>query len=58
MRIRSVLLRVAVATSTITALTIGAGTTAAHAAAPGITIADASITEGNSGTSTMSFTLT
>jgi hypothetical protein len=58
MRIRSVLLRVVVATSTITALTIGAGTTAAHAAPPGITIADASITEGNAGTSTMAFTLT
>src|SRR6185295_6839585 len=57
MRIRSVLLRVAVATSTITALTLGAGVTAAHAAPPGISITDASITEGNSGTSTMAFTL-
>ena len=41
MRIRSVLLRVAVATSTITALTLGAGVTAAHAAPPGISITDA-----------------
>ena len=57
MRIRSVLLRVAVATSTITALTLGAGVTAAHAAPPGISITDASITEGNSGTSTMAFSL-
>ncbi len=57
MRIRSVLLRVAVATSTITALALGAGVTAAHAAPPGISITDASITEGNSGTSTMAFTL-
>ena len=58
MRARSVLARVIVAVSTVTALTIGSGTTAAHAASPGITIADASITEGNAGTSTMSFTLT
>ena len=57
MRIRSVLLRVAVATSTITALTLGAGVTAAHAAPPGISITDASITDGNSGTSTMAFSL-
>jgi hypothetical protein len=58
MRARSVLARVIVAVSTVTALTIGSGTTAAHAAPPGISIADASITEGNAGTSTMSFTLT
>jgi len=57
MRARSVLARVIVAVSTVTALTIGSGTTAAHAAPPGITIADASITEGNAGTSAMSFTL-
>src|SRR6185437_16117607 len=50
-------LRVAVATSTSTALTLGAGVTAAHAAPPGISITDASITEGDSGTSAMSFTL-
>src|SRR5262245_66035886 len=58
MSIRSVLLRVAVATSTITALTLDAGMTSAHAAPPCITITDATITEGNSGTSTMAFTLT
>ena len=57
MRIRSVLLRVAVATSTVAALTMTSGITSAHAAPPGISITDASITEGNAGTSTMSFTL-
>ena len=34
-----------------------AGVTAAHAAPPGISITDASITEGNSGTSSMAFSL-
>ena len=53
---RTVLARVIVAVSTVTALTIGSGT-AAHAAPPGITITDASITEGNAGTSIMTFNL-
>ena len=56
MRARTVLARVIVAVSTVTALTIGSGT-AAHAAPPGITITDASITEGNAGTSIMTFNL-
>lgn len=54
MRARSVLLRVAVATSTIVAVTLGSGVTA-QAAPPELKISDVTIVEGNSGTSLASF---
>jgi hypothetical protein len=56
MRARSLFTRVAVAITTIAALSLGS-VTATHAAPSGITINDVSITEGDSGTSTLSFTL-
>jgi hypothetical protein len=56
MRARSVLLRVAVATSTIVAVTLGSGLTA-HAAPPELKISDVTIVEGNSGSSFATFTI-
>ena len=56
MRARSVLLRVAVATSTIVAVTLGSGV-AAHAAPPELKISDVTIVEGNSGTTSAVFTI-
>ncbi len=56
MRARSILLRVAVATSTIAAVTLGSGM-AAHAAPPGLSITDVTVTEGNTGTSLATFTI-
>jgi Calx-beta domain len=56
MRARSILLRVAVATSTILAGTIGSGMTA-HAAPPGLKITDVTVTEGDAGTSLATFTI-
>jgi hypothetical protein len=56
MRARSILLRVAVATSTIAAVTLGSGM-AAHAAPPGLSVSDVAVAEGNSGTSLATFTI-
>jgi hypothetical protein len=56
MRARSILLRVAVATSTIAALTLGAGLPA-HAAPPELRVNDVTVTEGNAGTSFATFTI-
>src|SRR4051794_13831074 len=56
MRARSVLLRVAVATSTIVAVTLGSGVTA-HAAPPELKVSDVTVLEGNSGTTFASFTI-
>ena len=56
MRARSILLRVAVATSTIAALTLGAGLPA-HAAPPELQVNDVTVTEGNAGTSFATFTI-
>src|SRR4051794_41773281 len=56
MRARSVLLRIAVATSTIVAVTLGSGVTA-HAAPPELKITDVTVTEGNAGTSSATFTI-
>jgi len=56
MRARSVLLRIALATSTIVAVTLGSGVTA-HAAPPELRITDVTVTEGNAGTSSATFTI-
>src|SRR4051812_49812569 len=56
MRARSVLLRIAVATSTIVAVTLGSGVTA-HAAPPELKITDVTVTEGDAGTSSATFTI-
>src|SRR3954454_5712396 len=56
MRARSLLLRVAVATSTIVAVTLGSGV-AAHAAPPELKISDVTVVEGNAGTSLATFTI-
>lgn len=56
MRARSILLRVVVATSTIAAVTLGSGM-AAHAAPPGLSINNVTVTEGNAGTSLATFTI-
>jgi hypothetical protein len=56
MHARSILLRVAVATSTIVAVTIGSGVTA-HAAPPGLKITNVTVAEGNAGTSLATFTI-
>jgi hypothetical protein len=56
MRARSILLRVAVATTTLAAVTLGSGV-AAHAAPPELKITDVTVTEGNSGTSLATFTI-
>ena len=56
MRARSILLRVAVATSTIAALTLGAGLPA-HAAPPELQVNDVTVVEGNAGTSFATFTI-
>ena len=56
MRARSILLRVAVATSTIAALTLGAGLPA-HAAPPELRVNDVTVVEGNAGTSFATFTI-
>src|SRR4051794_41949561 len=56
MRARSVLLRVAVATSTIVAVTLGSGVTA-HAAPPELKVSDVTVLEANSGTTFASFTI-
>src|SRR3954452_5807032 len=56
MRARSVLLRVAVATSTIVAVTLGSGVTA-QAAPPELKVSDVTVLEGNSGTTFASFTI-
>src|SRR3954471_8511571 len=56
MRARSVLLRVAVATSTIVAATLGSGVTA-QAAPPELKVSDVTVLEGNSGTTFASFTI-
>src|SRR6478736_4979492 len=56
MRARSILLRVAVATTTLAAVTLGSGV-AAHAAPPELRITDVTVTEGNSGTSLATFTI-
>jgi Calx-beta domain-containing protein len=56
MRARTVFARVVVAATTVTALSLGSGT-AAHAVAPGISVNDVSISEGNAGTSLLNFTI-
>ena len=56
MRARSILLRVAVATTTLAAVTLGSGV-AAHAAPPELKVSDVTVTEGNSGTSFATFTI-
>ncbi len=56
MRARSILIRIAVATTTIAALTLGSQG-AAHAAPPGLKITDVAVAEGNAGTVVATFTI-
>src|SRR3954467_5264148 len=56
MRARSVLLRVAVATSTIVAVTLGSGVTA-QAAPPDLKASELTVLEGKKGTTFASFTI-
>ena len=56
MRARSILLRVAVATTTLAAVTFGSGV-AAHAAPPELKITDVTLAEGNAGTALATFTI-